>query len=81
MRRTGDSRTFSSFAPLLNTDSPAYSRPSCCVCSCNASIIIGTTSVRQVEECVAAFKLELPEELMRAIDTVHEEFRSPTQYY
>jgi len=31
---------------------------------CNASIIMGTTTVRQVEECVNAFKITLPEELM-----------------
>ena len=27
---------------------------------CNASIITGTTTVKQVEECINAFKLELP---------------------
>ena len=47
---------------------------------CNASIIIGTTTVRQVEECVNAFTLELPEELMKQIDDVHEEFRSPSLF-
>ena len=31
---------------------------------CNASVIMGSTTVRQVEECVNAFKLELPDELM-----------------
>ena len=48
---------------------------------CNASIIIGSTTVRQVEECVNAFKLELPDELMDRVDALHEEFRSPTMYY
>lgn len=48
---------------------------------CNTSIIMGTTTVGQVEACVAAFKLELPDELMAKIDAVHEEFRNPTMYY
>jgi len=48
---------------------------------CNTSVIMGSTTVRQVEECVAAFKLELPDELMAKIDVVHEEFRNPTMYY
>mmetsp|Transcript_7009 Transcript_7009/g.8004 ORF Transcript_7009/g.8004 Transcript_7009/m.8004 type:complete len:411 (-) Transcript_7009:347-1579(-) len=48
----------------------------------NGSIITGTTTVRQVEECVNAFKIEkLPEELMVEIDTINEEFRSPIIYY
>ena len=48
---------------------------------CNCSIITGTTTVKQVEECVAAFKLELPEDLMAKIDTVNEKYRNPTQFY
>ena len=32
-----------------------------------------TTTVRQVEECVNAFKITLPDELMAKIDLVHEE--------
>lgn len=48
---------------------------------CNTSVIIGTTTVAQVDACVAAFKLELPEELMDKIDAVHEEFRNPSMFY
>jgi len=49
---------------------------------CNTSIIIGSTTVRQVEECVGAFLLEtLPEELMNAVDAIHEEIRNPCCYY
>jgi len=48
----------------------------------NTSIIIGTTTVKQVEECVNAFTIEeLPESLMKAIDLVHEEFRNPAMHY
>uniref|UniRef100_A0A7R9TV05 NADP-dependent oxidoreductase domain-containing protein n=1 Tax=Prasinoderma coloniale TaxID=156133 RepID=A0A7R9TV05_9VIRI len=44
----------------------------------NASIITGTASVKQCEECVAALSLEaLPEELNAAVDKIHEEYRSP----
>ena len=48
---------------------------------CNTSVIIGTTTVRQVEGCVNAFKLELPEELMAKVDIIHEEYRNPSMYY
>lgn len=49
---------------------------------CNGSIIIGTASVKQVEDCVNAFKLEkLPEQLMNEVDDIFEEFRNPTRYY
>lgn len=49
---------------------------------CNASIIMGSTTVRQVEECVGAFLLEpLPEELLSEIDHVYEEFRNPASHY
>ena len=48
---------------------------------CNTSVIMGSTTVRQVEECINAFKLELPEELMDKIDVIHEEFRNPSMYY
>jgi len=47
----------------------------------NASVIIGTTTVRQVEECVGAFKITLPESLLKKIDQVHEEFRNPSGFY
>merc|ERR1719223_1419461 len=47
----------------------------------NGAVIIGTTTVRQVQECVGAFKLTLPECLMKAVDTIHEEFRSPIAFY
>ncbi|CAE8657025.1 unnamed protein product, partial [Polarella glacialis] len=49
---------------------------------CNTSVIIGSTTVRQVEECVNAFKLEkLPKELLDAVDLIHEEFRSPVCHH
>merc|ERR1711871_699363 len=45
----------------------------------NAGVITGTTSPKQVEECLEAFRLEtLPEELCAAIDAIHEQYRSPT---
>lgn len=47
----------------------------------NSAIIIGTTTVRQVNECVGAFKITLPECLMKAVDIIHEEFRSPVSFY
>jgi len=48
----------------------------------NGSIIIGSTTVRQVEECVGAFKIKaLPEALINAIDLIHEETRNPSQFY
>jgi len=48
---------------------------------CNASIITGTTSVQQVDECLAAFKLDLPDELMDKVDELHEQFRHPSCWY
>merc|ERR1712014_268036 len=51
-------------------------------CPCNGSIIIGSCSVKQVEDCVNAFKLEkLPQELMDEVDRIFEEFRNPTRFY
>ena len=47
---------------------------------CNTSVIIGTTSARQLRECVAAFLIELPQPLLDAIDDVHEEIRNPAIY-
>ena len=45
----------------------------------NAGVITGTTSPKQVEECLEAFRLEtLPDELNSAIDAIHEQYRSPT---
>jgi len=45
----------------------------------NFGVITGTTSHKQVEECVNAFKLEpLPAELNAAVDRIHERFRSPS---
>ena len=32
-------------------------------------------------ECVNAFKLELPQDLMDKVDVIHEEFRNPSMYY
>ena len=44
----------------------------------NAVVVTGTTTVKQCEEAIEAFKLEaLPQELLDAIDTIHERYRSP----
>ena len=48
---------------------------------CNASIIIGTTTIAQVRECVGAFKLQLPEECMKAVDELHERHRHPCSHF
>ena len=48
---------------------------------CNDSIITGSTTVKQVEECVNALKLELPAELMDEVDAISERFRSPASHY
>jgi aryl-alcohol dehydrogenase-like predicted oxidoreductase len=48
---------------------------------CNASVIIGTTTVRQVDECVGAALLDLPEELVKAVDAIHEKYRNPCVFY
>lgn len=46
------------------------------------SVIIGSTTVRQVEECVGAFLIkELPEEVMKEIDEIHEERPNPSMHY
>eukprot|EP00933_Yihiella_yeosuensis_P022330 TRINITY_DN17576_c0_g1_i1.p1 TRINITY_DN17576_c0_g1~~TRINITY_DN17576_c0_g1_i1.p1 ORF type:complete len:405 (+),score=61.35 TRINITY_DN17576_c0_g1_i1:101-1315(+) len=51
-------------------------------CNANGSIIMGTASVKQVEDCINAFKLDpLPKELMKAIDVIFEEFRNPICHY
>jgi len=48
----------------------------------NGGVIIGTTSVQQVEDCVNAFKLEaLPAALIDEIDAIHERYRNPTAAY
>jgi aryl-alcohol dehydrogenase-like predicted oxidoreductase len=47
----------------------------------NTCVIIGTTTVRQVEECVNAFKIKLPREVLDEVDAVHEEFRNPSSWY
>ena len=44
-------------------------------------MIIGTTTVRQVEECVGAALLDLPEPLMKAVDAIHEKHRNPCVFY
>jgi len=48
---------------------------------CNAAIITGSCTVKQVEECISAFKLELPEELMLAINCIFEQHRNPSMFY
>lgn len=50
-------------------------------CWYNASVIMGTTTVRQVEECVNAFKIKLPQEVLDEVDAVHEEFRNSACWY
>mmetsp|Transcript_81846 Transcript_81846/g.228013 ORF Transcript_81846/g.228013 Transcript_81846/m.228013 type:complete len:398 (-) Transcript_81846:86-1279(-) len=47
----------------------------------NGAIIIGTTTVRQVEENVGAFKIKLSDALLKEVDVIHEEFRSPCCFY
>ena len=54
----------------------------CRVYRYNGGVIIGTTSVAQVEDCVNAFKLEpLPAALNDAVDAIHERYRNPTAAY
>lgn len=46
--------------------------------SYNAAIIIGTTTTKQVEDCVEAFMLDpLSKEIVDKIDKIHEKFRNP----
>ncbi|CAK9010939.1 unnamed protein product [Durusdinium trenchii] len=46
------------------------------------AVIIGTTTKRQVEECVGACKIKaLPKELLAEIDQTHEEFRNPNMHF
>jgi aryl-alcohol dehydrogenase-like predicted oxidoreductase len=49
--------------------------------TCNASVIIGTTTTRQVDECVGAALLDLPDELVKAVDAIHEKYRNPCVFY
>ena len=45
----------------------------------NGAVITGTTTVQQVEDALNAFKLDkLPDELIEAIDYIHEKYRNPT---
>jgi len=45
----------------------------------NGAVITGTTTVQQVEDAVSAFKLDtLPADLLKAVDDLHEKFRSPS---
>lgn len=49
---------------------------------CNTSVIIGSASVAQVQECVNAFKLEkLPQELLDAVEVIFQEFPNPINHY
>mmetsp|Transcript_128163 Transcript_128163/g.246928 ORF Transcript_128163/g.246928 Transcript_128163/m.246928 type:complete len:124 (+) Transcript_128163:33-404(+) len=43
----------------------------------NTSVISGTTSVSQLEEYVGAFKIELSQEILDAVDAIHKECRNP----
>jgi len=47
---------------------------------CNTAIISGTCTVKQMEEYVSAFKLDLPTELLDEVDKIHEQFRSPSMW-
>jgi len=47
---------------------------------CNTAIITGTCTVKQIEQYVSAFKLNLPQELLDAVDAIHEQFRMPSLY-
>jgi aryl-alcohol dehydrogenase-like predicted oxidoreductase len=48
----------------------------------NGGVIIGSTSVAQLEDCVNAFKLEpLPASLNERIDAIHERYRNPSAAY
>ncbi|MFZ2989555.1 aldo/keto reductase, partial [Ideonella sp.] len=44
-----------------------------------ASTIIGVTSVAQLDECLDAWDVELPPELLDAIDTIRWDMRDPAQ--
>eukprot|EP00931_Biecheleriopsis_adriatica_P063040 TRINITY_DN3811_c0_g1_i4.p1 TRINITY_DN3811_c0_g1~~TRINITY_DN3811_c0_g1_i4.p1 ORF type:complete len:436 (-),score=92.87 TRINITY_DN3811_c0_g1_i4:145-1347(-) len=50
-------------------------------CWFNASIIIGSTTVRQVEENVNAFKITLPQEVIDEVNAVDEEFHNAACWY
>eukprot|EP00924_Labyrinthula_sp_SR-Ha-C_P013879 augustus_masked-scaffold_5-processed-gene-16.27-mRNA-1 protein AED:0.01 eAED:0.01 QI:0/-1/0/1/-1/1/1/0/384 len=47
----------------------------------NFSVIIGTRTVDQVEECVNACKIVLPESLIKEVDVLHEKYRNPSAIY
>eukprot|EP00923_Selenidium_pygospionis_P057040 GHVN01099597.1.p1 GENE.GHVN01099597.1~~GHVN01099597.1.p1 ORF type:complete len:402 (-),score=34.39 GHVN01099597.1:91-1296(-) len=44
----------------------------------NGGVIIGTTTVEQVRECVGAFKITLGDDILEEVDVIHEEFRNPS---
>ena len=48
--------------------------------ACNTAIISGTCTVAQMEQCIAAFKVELPEECMTEVDVLAEQFRHPCSH-
>jgi len=50
-------------------------------CWFNASVIIGSTTVRQVEENVNAFKITLPQEVLDEVNAVDEEFHNAACWY
>jgi len=47
---------------------------------CNTAVITGTTTVKQMEQYVSAFKLDLPQALLDTVDAIHEQFRWPSLY-
>lgn len=47
---------------------------------CVASVLLGTTTVQQVEEGVAACARELPEAVLEAVEVLHERTRNPGVY-
>jgi len=44
-----------------------------------ASVIIGATSVQQLEECIGAFEVALSEECLREVDEVHRAIPNPNR--
>jgi hypothetical protein len=45
------------------------------------AVIFGTNSVKQLEQNAEALLYELPEDVLNAIEEVHEQTRNPCDYY
>lgn len=73
---------FSSFSSVRSTRSLFRNVEACAGGGvCSTSLSAGTTTVRQVEECVNAALLDLPDELVREVDKIHERYRNPCVFY